>query len=674
MKQVLEFVAEHNGQRNLYYQANPTKQVGKKAKLSDIAQGEFVHVDIDKDTAGNRLDAAGRVLYARIIKNALEIPCHPAFTICTGNGVQALWRLTPPTSDLETLARANNAMIALFGGDKGTWSPAQLLRLPGTWNLPDARKKRAGIEERSQAYVMDVSGDQMPLKDFALSDPVQPADIDGGETIGPAIEVDLEELETAYNLDEDLMELIEKGEIAGYSGIPKSRSEWLFRCVLDLMRKGVPDQMIKGVILDPLLGISKSVTDGSQRRTPENYAERQIKRARAELVSETVNDFAGVKIPDAYKESLGLPVGIEETEETEKRGPWHLWTLTELEDVPPVEWIVNNVLPEGGTSVLYGPTQGYKTFVGLLMAVSVAMGLEFNGAVCRRKKVVYVIAEGQHSVRYRLRALVNALGLDIKEVNQWLRLVTESVMLDDLTGLEELKNPKAHKGQCIRFGEVIAIWCQDGVIFVDTLNRNMMGNESETKDMTTVVRGVDYLRKLLNSSAIIIHHTGVNEDRMRGSTVLKSAVDTTFKIDRKKKGQRLVEVFCEKNRDGPDKWTRIYAPVEILVDSQTGKRSVILEDRGKKGNEEDAGTEDDLPPNNTELLLLRYAEVADGEKPPAYSALAEEFGWKKSGVQYHVESLAEKGFIDRKTKKLTEAGLEEERRIRTTRDFSSFSE
>jgi hypothetical protein len=75
-------------------------------------------------------------------------PRRPDLVIDSGNGMQALWRFdarpaTPENIDL--LGRANRWILKQYGGDKGTWNPAQLLRLPGTSNFPDKKKRQAGI-------------------------------------------------------------------------------------------------------------------------------------------------------------------------------------------------------------------------------------------------------------------------------------------------------------------------------------------------------------------------------------------------------------------------------------------------------------------------------------------------------------------------------------------------
>jgi Mesyanzhinovviridae DNA primase len=48
--EVKAFVAEHDGKRNIYYTANPTKRaMSKKPEKGDIAAAEFIHGDLDPE-------------------------------------------------------------------------------------------------------------------------------------------------------------------------------------------------------------------------------------------------------------------------------------------------------------------------------------------------------------------------------------------------------------------------------------------------------------------------------------------------------------------------------------------------------------------------------------------------------------------------------------------------
>lgn len=646
---------------NLYYQANPTREVVKKATRADILGAEYAHVDVDRDSVTGKLLTDPEAMDAAYRQFATtQIVPKPTFVVGTGNGLQALWRIDwgnePPT--LDRLEGINRALIDIFGGDKGTWSAAQLLRLPYTVNRLTAAKVKKGIKVDSQSELLSWRPQHESAKveafPFIRAEELNTPCTDD---IGDAVLVDLDELAREYNLSDSLVALIEDGSLP--DDPTKSRSEWLFKCLCDLRRAGVPEVMQKGILLDPLFGISESVVDGSQRRTPEDYANRQIRRARQSLINDAVEDFRDRPIPEYFKALLdrpeptsGLP-GVC-TEEGEARGKWHPWTIDEMEEEPPTPWIVENVIPENGSTVIFGPSQEYKTFVALRLAVCVAMGLEFNGTKCERRKVFYVVGEGQDSIKYRVRALMNVLKIEAAELNEWFRVVREPVLLDDLSGIWD----GGKEGQVKQFCVAMKAWKPIGLFFFDTVNRNMTGDESQTVDMSRFVKGMDTVREVFGAAAVMIHHTGHDKTRERGSSALRAAVDTMFKVSRNpKRKDNAVFFYCDKNRDGPSQWTRVYKPVEVIVNFEQNLRSIVMVE--SDGGEEAQGTEA-YEMTKADETLLAVCELVDGW---SVRSLAAALGIKSSAAHARIKKLREEGWIDDE-KQVTEKGLEHEAFLR----------
>src|SRR5690606_10287272 len=115
----------------------------------------------------------------------------------------------------------------------------------------------------------------------------------------------------------------------------------------------------------------------------------------------------------------------------------------------------------------------------------------------------------------------------------WFKLVTTGAHLDNAAVVKEFieEDPEP---------------CD--VTFIDTVNRSMAGDESSTKDMTAFVAGCDEVRRRLKSAVIAVHHSGVNSERERGSTVLRAAVDTRLRVTQK---SGVVTLEVEDQRAGP---------------------------------------------------------------------------------------------------------------------------
>jgi hypothetical protein len=159
------FIRKYDGKRNFYYSVNPTRTaMDKKAAKTDIAKIEYALADLDPNP-GETSEAA-KARYQDKLDNAFDPK--PTALVDSGNGLQCLWKLDLPIvlgqpikvkndkgkielkfnaedqakiDDVE--ARVKETMLRL-GGKPGTQNIDRILRLPGTINLPNAKKLREG--------------------------------------------------------------------------------------------------------------------------------------------------------------------------------------------------------------------------------------------------------------------------------------------------------------------------------------------------------------------------------------------------------------------------------------------------------------------------------------------------------------------------------------------------
>ena len=101
-----------------------------KAKKPDIEAVRALHVDVD--------------IYDEATLAALRaFSPKPTVIVFSGGGYQALWRLSEPSTDFERVEQTNIWLAEKLGGDN-CHNIDRLLRLPGTINLPNAKKRAAG--------------------------------------------------------------------------------------------------------------------------------------------------------------------------------------------------------------------------------------------------------------------------------------------------------------------------------------------------------------------------------------------------------------------------------------------------------------------------------------------------------------------------------------------------
>ena len=145
-----------NGKRNLYWTPNTVKGTAdpnKKPSEADIEQLDMLYVDVDPEPGADWTEERERIL-RRL--ETFEPP--PSAIVDSGNGYQAFWLLVPKDrlyvgDGPGAVADAKLYNVALrdkLGGDD-CQSLDHLMRLPGTLNLPNEKKRRAGRVKRNSS-------------------------------------------------------------------------------------------------------------------------------------------------------------------------------------------------------------------------------------------------------------------------------------------------------------------------------------------------------------------------------------------------------------------------------------------------------------------------------------------------------------------------------------------
>jgi hypothetical protein len=189
---VRAFVSEYNGARNLYYSVNPTrKAMTSKAAKTDIAAIEYLLGDLDPKEGETPAAAKPRYLAALD-----ELKPAPTAIIDSGNGIQVLLKLAQPIELAEPVIKEGKkvfpeetaaqiadiesrikTLMETLGSVSGTQNIDRILRLPGTINLPNAKKLREG-RTACPTKLISFNGATCKLEDF----PAQEQSPPGGNT------------------------------------------------------------------------------------------------------------------------------------------------------------------------------------------------------------------------------------------------------------------------------------------------------------------------------------------------------------------------------------------------------------------------------------------------------------------------------------------------------------
>lgn len=221
------------------------------------------------------------------------------------------------------------------------------------------------------------------------------------------------------------------------------------------------------------------------------------------------------------------------------RGRIRVLDIDDLEDLPAPSWLVEGILTQGGFSILWGPPGGLKSFVGVDLGMAVASGLAWHGKAIVRGLVLYVAAEGSHGLGKRAQGWRKTRGAEIE--HPLFKIIPQSVAL---------REEVAELIQTIRGLPQAPV-----LIIIDTLARTFgAGDENKQTDMNGYVSAADLLREATGAHVMVIHHSGVHDDkRERGSNALRGAADTVIKVSRKGHKLRLLNRAPEgKQKDAPE--------------------------------------------------------------------------------------------------------------------------
>lgn len=280
-----KWLADKMGRLNLYWMVNPAMTaLTSKASKEDVEAMEFLHVDVDPRKGHDLASERARALSAL---EAFDPP--PSAIIDSGGGYQGFWRLDEPVyvgGDLDRIGELeayNQQLEVVLGGDH-CFNIDRIMRLPGTINVPDQKKRDRGRTE-ALATVVAVApeGERVyPLSDFTAAPRVQSS----GPTTAASVKLSgnlqpvlIDELPETVSLR--TRALIVQGSDPNDPTKYGSRSEVMWAVTCELIRAGCDDDTIASILLDKDYLVSAHVLN---QRRPVEYVARQIQRAKEEVI------------------------------------------------------------------------------------------------------------------------------------------------------------------------------------------------------------------------------------------------------------------------------------------------------------------------------------------------------------------------------------------------------
>jgi hypothetical protein len=232
------------------------------------------------------------------------------------------------------------------------------------------------------------------------------------------------------------------------------------------------------------------------------------------------------------------------------------FSLTAFETIRPDferrGYLVKGLLPNSGLAVIWGPPKCGKSFWATDLGLHLALGWEYRGRRVTQASVVYLALEGRYGLPLRSEAFRRHHG----EQSAPFYLVTEQ--LDLVANVDALI-------ACIE--TQLGAATKPGAVFIDTLNRSLVGSESKDEDMAAYLAAAGKIEQKFNCLVAIIHHCGIDATRPRGHTSLSGAVEVQLAVNRAASGEVVVTVELAKDfPEGAEIVSRL-EPVDLGTDA-----------------------------------------------------------------------------------------------------------
>ena len=273
-KEARAWITFWQGKRNIYFSVNrPRQNLSSKADKADIGWLVALHVDIDPDKKTKPEDLGAE--QARILASLKAAKPTPTVIIYSGGGYQGFWRLREALEvepgHIEHLESYNRGLEKALAGDK-CHNIDRIMRLPGTINLPNAKKRAAG-RVPALAAVVEADWDRLySIGDFTALHTAEKKESKPAQDAPPLPKSPVAEW---------ARRVLEHGpDPEGKFAYGGDRSKAVFAVACALVRAGWTNDEIQAALLDKSNGLSAHVLDQGQ---PEVYALRQAQQARGKV-------------------------------------------------------------------------------------------------------------------------------------------------------------------------------------------------------------------------------------------------------------------------------------------------------------------------------------------------------------------------------------------------------
>lgn len=290
--------------------------------------------------------------------------------------------------------------------------------------------------------------------------------------------------------------------------------------------------------------------------------------------------------------------------------PKRLYHCDELNELPPMRWLIDGEIPERGLGILYGQPGTGKSF----------LALEYCERVSQRRPVVYIAGEGVSGYPRRHAAWLQHNKIKSGKLYFWTEPVNFLRSGDVDLFIEEIRALNPH------------------LVVIDTLARCMVGgNEDKADDMGLFISNIQRMQTQLDTAALVIHHTPKGTTATpRGSGALGGAADVMIEMT---DNEDAIKIACAKMKDAVEFEPR-YVKMHVVT-LEPGITSCVLVDQNRVQQQKDH-----LTPNQKAIIEWLASDEVFGDGARA-AQLKSATSMNENTFYKVVRNLAQRGFIKR---------------------------
>lgn len=277
-----------------------------------------------------------------------------------------------------------------------------------------------------------------------------------------------------------------------------------------------------------------------------------------------------------------------------------------------IEWLVKHLIPAKTIGAILGAPASGKSFITFDIAAAIARGVVWQDKKTKKGRVLYVCAEG--ATMFKLRGKAYMVENDIESAADLpISIIPANPNLADDKEVElfveAMEEQYGHE-------EIV-------LIIFDTYAACMIGDENSSKDTGLMIRGLQKVREVFDTTVLAVHHTGKTAGMgARGHSSLPAAFDFELTVERLKEnnGTQIRQVSVSKMKDAPDDFKVQFKLKRVLLGLDDDLEEISSCVIGELTDEEkqEAETENIVRLGANQQLILDTIEEYKSEGPKVW--------------------------------------------------------